>query len=43
MGKVVWGRVRVAFNSGAGDIESPFRDADFLINQFKRKKQSFPR
>jgi hypothetical protein len=30
MGKAVWGKVKVAFNSGAGDIGTPWCDEKIL-------------
>jgi len=35
MGKAVWGKVRVAFNSGTEDIVTPWDGAN-LFNMFQR-------
>jgi len=35
--KAVWGRVRVAFNSGAGDTGTPIEDANLDANLLKNQ------
>jgi hypothetical protein len=41
IGKAVWGSVSVAFNSGAGDIGTPFKDANSFIFQCKWPYEDF--